>query len=61
MAFDLLQVALINFATFVLIDPEKNILDAEKAFVSISLINIMNFPLNIMPMAVMFGVTVRTS
>ncbi|KAM8876677.1 ATP-binding cassette sub-family C member 3 isoform 2-T2 [Synchiropus picturatus] len=41
-------VALTTFAVYVTVD-EKNILDAEKAFVSLSLFNILRFPLNMLP------------
>ncbi|XP_072401346.1 multidrug resistance-associated protein 1 isoform X12 [Diabrotica undecimpunctata] len=42
-------VSLVTFATYVLVD-EKNILDANKAYVSISLFNIIRFPLSMLPM-----------
>ena len=41
-------VAAVSFATFVLIDP-NNKLDASTAFVSISLFNILRFPLVVLP------------
>ena len=41
-------VAAVSFATFILID-ENNILDANTAFVSLSLFNIMKFPLSNIP------------
>ncbi|XP_052452980.1 ATP-binding cassette sub-family C member 3-like isoform X1 [Carassius gibelio] len=41
-------VALTTFAVFVSVDKD-NILDAEKAFVSLSLFNILRFPLNMLP------------
>ncbi|XP_062035577.1 multidrug resistance-associated protein 1 [Lepus europaeus] len=44
-------VALSTFAVYVLID-ENNILDAQKAFVSLALFNILRFPLNILPMVI---------
>ncbi|XP_051024187.1 LOW QUALITY PROTEIN: multidrug resistance-associated protein 1 [Acomys russatus] len=44
-------VALSTFAVYVTVD-EKNILDAEKAFVSLALFNILRFPLNILPMVI---------
>ncbi|XP_070269018.1 multidrug resistance-associated protein 1 isoform X1 [Myotis yumanensis] len=44
-------VALCTFAVYVTID-EKNILDAQKAFVSLALFNILRFPLNILPMVI---------
>lgn len=37
-------VSLVTFATYVLID-ENNVLDAEKAFVSLTLFNIMKMPM----------------
>ncbi|NWW21215.1 MRP3 protein, partial [Falcunculus frontatus] len=44
-------VALTTFAVYVCVD-EKNILDAEKAFVSLSLFNILKFPLNMLPQVI---------
>ncbi|XP_037547246.1 canalicular multispecific organic anion transporter 2 [Nematolebias whitei] len=44
-------VALTTFAVYVTVD-EKNILDAEKAFVSLSLFNILRFPLNMLPQVI---------
>ncbi|XP_026281245.2 multidrug resistance-associated protein 1 isoform X2 [Frankliniella occidentalis] len=44
-------VSLVSFATFVLVD-EKNVLDSEKAFVSLSLFNILRFPLSMLPMMI---------
>uniref|UniRef100_A0A8C9FWN7 ABC-type glutathione-S-conjugate transporter n=1 Tax=Pavo cristatus TaxID=9049 RepID=A0A8C9FWN7_PAVCR len=44
-------VALTTFAVYVLVD-EKNILDAEKAFVSLSLFNILKFPLTMLPQVI---------
>lgn len=44
--FDL-QVALVTFAVFVLVD-EKNVLTPEIAFVSLSLFNILRFPLSML-------------
>ncbi|XP_066469734.1 ATP-binding cassette sub-family C member 3 isoform X2 [Tiliqua scincoides] len=44
-------VALTTFAVYVTVD-EKNILDAEKAFVSLSLFNLLRFPLNILPQVI---------
>lgn len=34
---------------FILIDPVNNVLDAKKAFVSVSLFNLMQFPLAMLP------------
>ncbi|KAL3269853.1 hypothetical protein HHI36_008911 [Cryptolaemus montrouzieri] len=42
------MVSLVTFATYVLID-DKNVLDAQKAFVSISLFNILRFPMGMLP------------
>ncbi|XP_042720016.1 multidrug resistance-associated protein 1 isoform X1 [Lagopus leucura] len=44
-------VALSTFAVYVKID-ENNVLDAQKAFVSLALFNILRFPLNILPMVI---------
>ncbi|XP_069876376.1 multidrug resistance-associated protein 1 isoform X1 [Dipodomys merriami] len=44
-------VALSTFAVYVMVD-EKNILDAQRAFVSLALFNILRFPLNILPMVI---------
>ncbi|XP_043087211.1 multidrug resistance-associated protein 1 isoform X2 [Puntigrus tetrazona] len=44
-------VALSTFAVYVLVD-EHNILDAQKAFVSLALFNILRFPLNMLPMVI---------
>lgn len=44
-------VALASFATFVLVD-ENNVLDANTAFVSLTLFNLLRIPLNILPMLV---------
>lgn len=45
------QVSLTTFAVYVLVD-ENNVLDAEKAFVSLSLFNILRFPLSMLPMVI---------
>ena len=45
------QVALSTFTVYVLID-EHNVLDAQKAFVSLALFNILRFPLNMLPMVI---------
>ncbi|NWS44058.1 MRP3 protein, partial [Probosciger aterrimus] len=44
-------VALTTFAVYVSVD-ERNILDAEKAFVSLSLFNILKFPLSMLPQVI---------
>uniref|UniRef100_A0A8B9TUM7 Multidrug resistance-associated protein 1 n=1 Tax=Anas platyrhynchos TaxID=8839 RepID=A0A8B9TUM7_ANAPL len=44
-------VALSTFAVYVKID-KNNVLDAQKAFVSLALFNILRFPLNMLPMVI---------
>ncbi|XP_078081989.1 ATP-binding cassette sub-family C member 3 isoform X2 [Mustelus asterias] len=44
-------VALTSFAVYVTVD-ENNVLDAQKAFVSLSLFNILRFPLNMLPQVI---------
>ncbi|KAG2460889.1 ATP-binding cassette sub-family C member 3 isoform X3 [Polypterus senegalus] len=44
-------VALTTFAVYVTVE-EKNVLDAQKAFVSLSLFNILRFPLNMLPQVI---------
>lgn len=44
-------VTLLSFATYVLID-ENNVIDANTAFVSLTLFNIMRMPLIVFPMAI---------
>ncbi|XP_063443624.1 multidrug resistance-associated protein 1-like isoform X2 [Mytilus trossulus] len=44
-------VSLVTFAVYVMIDP-GNILDADKAFVSLSLFNILRFPLSMLPQVI---------
>lgn len=51
MTLTLYQVALVTFATFVLVD-ENNQLTATTAFVSLSLFNILRFPLSMLPMLI---------
>ncbi|XP_068007071.1 ATP-binding cassette sub-family C member 3 isoform X2 [Melanerpes formicivorus] len=53
-------VALTTFAVYVLVD-EKNILDAEKAFVSLSLFNILKFPLTMLPQVISSLVQISVS
>ena len=53
------QVALGSFTVYVLSSPE-NVLDANKAFVSLALFNIMNFPLSFMPIMLAYIVQVCT-
>lgn len=44
-------VALVTFAVYINVD-DANVLDAEKAFVSISIFNLLRFPLTMLPMLV---------
>ncbi|XP_046388373.1 multidrug resistance-associated protein 1 isoform X3 [Ischnura elegans] len=44
-------VSLVTFATYVLVS-EENVLDSRKAFVSLSLFNILRFPLSMLPMMI---------
>lgn len=46
-----LQIALSMFGVYVLID-EQNVLDAQKIFVSMALINILKTPLSQLPFAI---------
>ncbi|XP_015787127.1 canalicular multispecific organic anion transporter 2-like [Tetranychus urticae] len=52
--FSPFSVSLVCFGTFVLID-SSNVLDANKAFVSLSLINLLRVPLIQLPMVVTYG------
>lgn len=52
------QVSLVTFAVFVGVSSD-NILTAEKAFTSISLFNILRFPLSMLPMLIAAIVQVR--
>lgn len=53
-------VSLASFAVYVLVD-ENNVLDAENAFTSISLFNILRFPLAMLPMLISSMVQVDVS
>uniref|UniRef100_A0A3Q2T472 Multidrug resistance-associated protein 1 n=1 Tax=Fundulus heteroclitus TaxID=8078 RepID=A0A3Q2T472_FUNHE len=53
-------VALSTFAVYVLID-EENVLDAQTAFVSLALFNILRFPLNMLPFVISSIVQVSVS
>lgn len=44
-------VSLVSFATFIWVD-ENNVLDSKTAFVSLSLFNILRFPLSMLPMMI---------
>ncbi|XP_071175209.1 multidrug resistance-associated protein 1-like isoform X4 [Mytilus edulis] len=53
-------VTLASFATYVLISDE-NYLDAQKAFVSLSLFNILRFPINLLPMMISYVIQLNVS
>ena len=40
------------FATYVFVDPVNNVLDAEKIFVTLALINVLGFPMTLLPLGV---------
>ena len=46
--FSEFQVTLVTFATYVMVD-ERNVLDPSKAFVALSLFNIMRMPMAMLP------------
>jgi hypothetical protein len=52
------QVTLATFATFIL-SSEENHLDPQKAFVSLSLFNILRFPINLLPMIISYLAQVK--
>lgn len=52
------QVALSTFSVYVMVK-DTNVLDAQKAFVSLALFNILRFPLNMLPMVISNIVEVR--
>lgn len=54
----LLQIAFAMFGVYVLID-SKNVLDAQKVFVSMALINILKTPLSQLPFAMSTTMQVR--
>ncbi|OQV17409.1 Multidrug resistance-associated protein 1 [Hypsibius exemplaris] len=54
------MVALTTFATYVMVD-ENNILDAEKAFVSLSLFNILRMPLTMLPQVIISVIQAKVS
>jgi len=56
----ILQVTLASFMTYV-ITSDDNHLDAGKAFVSLSLFNILKYPINLLPMIVSFAIQVCMS
>ncbi|XP_062832445.1 ATP-binding cassette sub-family C member 2 [Anolis carolinensis] len=53
-------VSVVTFAVFVMVD-EDNVLDAQKAFTSISLFNVLRFPLAMLPMVLSSLVQVNVS
>ncbi len=53
-----MQVSLAIFTGFVL-SSDENILDAKKAFVTMSLINVLYYPMSNMPYAVLVTIQVR--
>ena len=53
-----LQVTLVTFAVYVMSDPE-NVLDASKALVSLTLFNLLRFPMSMFPMLVVAFVEVK--
>ncbi len=55
-----LQVALGSFAAYVL-SGEDHVLTANKAFVSLSLFNLLNYPLSILPGVITFAVQAGVS
>ena len=55
-----MQMALVSFMTFVFVSP-NNVLDARKAFVSLNLIQIMSFPLSMLPGTITFSVQALVS
>nr|XP_039264358.1 multidrug resistance-associated protein 1-like [Styela clava] len=54
------MVALLSFLTYVLVD-ENNVLDSQTAFVSISLFNILRFPLVVFPMVISSVIAAQVS
>jgi len=54
----LLQVTLVTFAVYVTSDP-NHVLDASKAFVSLTLFNLLRFPMSMFPMLVVAFVQVK--
>ncbi|KHJ45686.1 ABC transporter, ATP-binding protein [Trichuris suis] len=51
-------IVVVVFATYVLSDP-NNVLDPQTAFVSLSLMNLLRFPMSVIPMLLSFTVQVR--
>ena len=57
-AVHLWQVCLASFTTYVLVDPENNVLDSRRAFVALALFNALRFPLSMLPMITISAVQV---
>ncbi|KAK3107159.1 hypothetical protein FSP39_008334 [Pinctada imbricata] len=55
-----MKVTLVTFITYVLTS-ETGYLDAQKAFVSLSLLNILRFPINILPMMISYLIQANVS
>ena len=56
-----LQFAAASFSLYVIINPEENILDTKKAFVSLNLINILSVPMSIFQMTLSMIMQVSVS
>ena len=54
-------VALASFATYVLVDPVNNVLDANTAFVSLTLFNLLRVPLNLLPILIVYIIQCEVS
>lgn len=54
-------VALASFATYVLVDPVNNVLDANTAFVSLTLFNLLRVPLNVLPILIVYLIQCQVS
>lgn len=52
------QVSMLTFLTYVMVDP-NNVLTADKVFPAIALFNILNMPLGILPLLVVYIVQVK--
>ena len=55
------MVALASFATYVLVDPVNNVLDANTAFVSLTLFNLLRVPLNVLPILIVYLIQCQVS
>lgn len=53
-------VSLVSFTTYVLLDP-NNVLTANKAFVTLSLLNLLRLPFALLPLAIMIGAIAKVS